>query len=73
MFLLYRLTSSAFTIDSTTPTVRRNLNEHSLENIERRMEKLERWFQIIEATPLFSLNNKGFFSKLKEHQLRVQR
>jgi hypothetical protein len=28
VFLLCRLTSGAFTIDSSTPTLRRNLNEH---------------------------------------------
>jgi hypothetical protein len=29
-FLLCRLTSGAFTIDSSMPTLRRNLNEHSI-------------------------------------------
>jgi hypothetical protein len=30
VFLLCRLTSGAFTIDSSTPTLRRNLNEHPI-------------------------------------------
>jgi hypothetical protein len=30
VFLLCRLTSGTFTIDSSTPTLRRNLNEHSI-------------------------------------------
>jgi hypothetical protein len=30
VFLLCRLTRSAFTIDSSTPTLRRNLNEHPI-------------------------------------------
>jgi hypothetical protein len=30
-FLLYRLTSGVFTIDSSTPTLRINLNEHPIE------------------------------------------
>jgi hypothetical protein len=30
MFLMCRLTRGAFTIDSSTPTLRRNLNEHPI-------------------------------------------
>jgi ABC-type thiamin/hydroxymethylpyrimidine transport system permease subunit len=30
VFLLCRLTSGAFTIESLTPTLRRNLNEHPI-------------------------------------------
>jgi hypothetical protein len=30
VFLLYKLTSDAFTIDSSMPTLRRDLNEHSI-------------------------------------------
>jgi hypothetical protein len=40
VFLLCRLTSGAFTIDSSTPTLRKNLNEHRLHLITQAISTL---------------------------------